>query len=60
LTKNLSIVNSKYFEDGMLSETVWVEPGIRDPGSGKNLPWIRIQGSKKHQITDPDSNTEKE
>jgi hypothetical protein len=26
---------------------------IQDPGSGKNL--LRIQGSKRHQITDPGS-----
>jgi hypothetical protein len=27
--------------------------GIQDPGSGKNL--LRIQGSKRHRITDPGS-----
>ncbi len=32
---------------------VWVwDPGIRDPGSGKNL--FRIQGLKRHRIPDPD------
>jgi hypothetical protein len=28
--------------------------GIRDPGSGKILFRIRVQGSKRHRIPDPD------
>jgi hypothetical protein len=31
--------------------------GIRDPGSGKNHSGSRIQGSKRHRITDPGSAT---
>jgi len=35
------------------SENYRLGIGIRDPGSGKNLSRIRIQESKKHQISDP-------
>ncbi len=52
LTKNWSSFNPKSITN-LLSSWVDLDYEVIDPRSGKNKSRIRIQGSKKHRILDP-------